>query len=265
MHPFYFGDSARPLYGVYNPPRSSALSDAGVLLCYPLAQEYMRSHWVFRQLASQLAKTGVHCMRFDYYGSGDSAGDCVDGGMAQWHSDIDTALIELKDMAGVNKVSLVGLRFGASIAATAPVQAHKVRNLVLWNPVVSGASYLENLRKLDHAKSKTHKHYRNAWSQNAKGKPTELYGFSFSDRMLEDIQALDLLNQKEFSAAEIFLFVSEERQEYAELKEHLQSLGLLRGYQVLPDGGDWEDMVAADKALINSNIVRAIADELGRK
>lgn len=265
MHPYYFGDSDRPLYGVYDMPRSSVVSDAGVLLCYPLAQEYMRSHWAFRQLASQLAKSDLHSMRFDYCGSGDSAGDSVDGGMVQWHRDIDTGLTELKDMAGIAKVSLVGLRFGASIAATAPVQAHKVRNLVLWDPVVSGAAYVENLRQLHHSTSKHHKHYVNAWSQNAKGKPTELFGFSFSDRMLDDIQTLDLLDQKEFSAAGIFLFVSEERQEYSQLKEHLQSLGLLRGYQVFADGNDWGDPVAAEKALIASNIVKAIANGLGGK
>jgi len=264
MHPYYFGDSDRPLYGVYDPPRSSATLDESVLLCYPVAQEYMRSHWAFRQLTSQLAKTGLHCMRFDYYGSGDSAGESVDGSMDQWHSDVDTGLTELKDMAGVMKVSLVGLRFGAAIAATAPVQAHKVRNLVLWDPVVNGAAYIENLRRLHHKMVKDHKHYKNPWSKNSNGEPTELFGFRFSERMLEDIQALNLLNQKEFSSAAIFLFVSEERQEYVELKEHLQSLGLLRGYQVFTDGGDWEDPVAVDKALIASNIIRAIANELGR-
>jgi len=145
------------------------------------------------------------------------------------------------------------------------VQAHKVRNLVLWDPVVSGATYLENLRKLHHSMLKDHKRYINPWSPNTNGKPTELFGFTFSNRMLEDIQALDLLDRTEFSAVGIYLFVSEERQEYEALKEHLQSLGLLRGYQVFPDGGDWEDPVAIDKALIASNIIRAIADELGRK
>ena len=193
MHLSYFGDSDKPLYGVYDPPRSSTILDEGVLLCYPLAQEYMRSHWAFRQLVSQLVKTGFHCMRFDYFGSGDSAGSSIDGSMDQWHSDVDTGLTELRDMTGVMKLSLVGLRFGAAIAATAPLQAHKVRNLILWDPVVSGAAYLENLRKLHHSMLKDHKHYKNPWSQNTNGAPTELFGFSFSDRMLEDIQALDLL------------------------------------------------------------------------
>lgn len=263
MHPYFFGDSDRSLYGVYDPPRSSTMLDEGVLFCYPLAQEYMRSHWASRQLVKQLSKTGFHCMRFDYYGSGDSAGDSIDGSMEHWHSDVDTGLTELKDMAGVMKVSMVGLRFGAAIAATAPVQAHKVRSLVLWDPVVSGKAYMEDLRRLHHEMMKNHKQYKNPWSKSTNGEPTELFGFRFSNRMLDDIEALDLLALKEFSAAGIFLFVSEERQEYQALKEHLQSLGLLRGYQAFSDdGGDWDDPIAIDKALIASNIIRAIADGL---
>lgn len=262
MHPYYFGDSDRSLYGVYEPPRSSAMLDAGVLLCSPLAQEYMRSHWAFRQLANQLTKSGLHCMRFDYYGSGDSAGQSIDGSMVQWHCDVDTGLTELEDMAGIKKMSLVGLRFGAAIAAMAPVQGHKVGNLVLWDPVVNGATYMENLRRMHQSMLKDHIHYIDPWSQRAKREPAELFGFSFSDRMLEDIQSLDLLEHKEFSAANIFLFVSEERQEYNELKEHLQSLGLLKGYQVFSDGGDWEDPIAIDKSVIAGNLIRAIANGL---
>ena len=265
MHPYYFGDSKRPLYGVYDPPRSARMLDQGVLLCYPLAQEYMRSHWAFRQLVSQLAKTGLHCMRFDFYGSGDSAGASVDGSMAQWHNDVETGLTELKDMAGISKVSLVGLRFGAAIAATAPVQAHKVKNLVLWDPVVNGAAYMDNLRRLHDSMLKHHKHYKNPWLKSVNGEPTEIFGFTFSERMLGDIQALDLLDRKEFSAEGVYLFVSEERPEYRALKAHLESLGVLEGYRVFPDGGDWEDPVAIDKALIASNIIKAIADRLGGK
>lgn len=265
MQPYYFADSDKQLYGVYDPPRSSTLLDEAVLTCYPLAQEYMRSHWAVRQLVNQLVKTGLHAMRFDYYGSGDSAGESIDGSMAEWHANVDSGLTELKDMAGVTKVSLVGLRFGGAIAATAPVQAHKVRKLVLWDPVVRGTAYLENLRRLHHSMLKDHKCYIDPWLQREDGEPTELFGFRFSSKMLADIEAVDLLDQKAFSAARIFLIVSEERQEYLQLKEHLQSLGLLSGYQVFPEGGNWEDPAAIDKSLITGNIIRAIANELGKK
>ena len=122
MHPYYFGDSDKQLYGVYDPPRSHAHNDAGVLLCYPMGQEYMRSHWANRQLVSQLCRAGMHCMRFDYYGTGDSAGIASGTDLGQWQSDLSTGVVEFKDISGVSKVALVGLRFGAVLAATAPVQ-----------------------------------------------------------------------------------------------------------------------------------------------
>ena len=46
------------------------------------------------------------------------------------------------------------------------------------------------------------------------------------------------------------------------LLEHLQSLGLLKGYQVFSEGGDWEDPTAIDKSVIAGNLIRAIANGL---
>src|SRR5215217_413896 len=78
MNPLYFGSSQKPLYGVYHPPKSQPgrpVRTTGVVLCYPLGQEYMRAHRAFRQLATLLTKSGFPVLRFDYYGTGDSGGD----------------------------------------------------------------------------------------------------------------------------------------------------------------------------------------------
>ena len=40
--------------------------------------EYMRTHKAVRQLTMMLAKAGYHLLRFDYFGTGDSAGDGED-------------------------------------------------------------------------------------------------------------------------------------------------------------------------------------------
>ena len=145
MNPFYFGTSAKPLYGVYYPPRGGTARDVGIVLCYPMGQEYMRAHRAFRQLSNLLARAGFHVFRFDYYGTGDSGGDADVGTLTQWQEDIRAAIEELKDTAGVQKVALVGLRLGASLATVAAAGRSDVASVTLWDPVTDGAGYLDEL------------------------------------------------------------------------------------------------------------------------
>jgi len=201
-------------------------------------------------------------MRFDYYGTGDSAGMLRDADLDQWQSNINTGLEELKDISGISKVSLVGLRFGAALAATAPVQSHRVRKLVLWDPVVTGANYIKNLRRMHEERSKP------LHDNRVKGElqgVEELIGFRFSGNMIADIEAVNLLETSEFSASEIFLIVSEQQEEYEQFREHLQSLGLLKGYQVISSAGGWNSIHEFDSALIASEAVNAISGELTTK
>jgi pimeloyl-ACP methyl ester carboxylesterase len=92
-----------------------------------------------RQLAVRLSQSGHHVLRFDYYGTGDSLGAERDGDVASWRDDIETAVTELKDMTGVAKVSLVGLRLGANLAAEVSARhPDDIDSLVLWEPLPAG-------------------------------------------------------------------------------------------------------------------------------
>jgi pimeloyl-ACP methyl ester carboxylesterase len=144
VRPLYFGDPERPLFGIYHPPEGQRVRDAGVLICYPAPQEYTSCHWALRKLALALAREGFHVLRFDYFGTGDSAGDTSEATLEQWRADIAAAGQELLDLSGASRLSVVGFRLGAALAAQA---ALKVRDLVLWEPVIDGCLYLEELRR----------------------------------------------------------------------------------------------------------------------
>jgi pimeloyl-ACP methyl ester carboxylesterase len=146
LNPFFFGESGKQLFGVYEPAQESSARPTGVLLCNPYGQEAIRVHRIFRVLSDQLARAGCHVMRFDYYGTGDSAGDCVEGCFEQWQADILAAHDELRDTAGVSRIIWIGLRLGGTLAALAARrQPPGLTGVVLWDPVIRGKEYLAEM------------------------------------------------------------------------------------------------------------------------
>ena len=143
MTPFFFGESTLQLFGAYHPANGGGAR--GVLLCYPWAREYLLAHATFRLLAQRLADHGWHALRFDYRGTGDSAGDARAGGQAEWLQDVNTAVEELCEMATISSLALVGLRHGATLAALAAARRSDVDRLVLWDPVYDGRRYLAEI------------------------------------------------------------------------------------------------------------------------
>ena len=137
MKPFFFGRSPRRLFkrSAMSPRASKRSRDEAVVLCYSAPQEYMQAHWTFRRLARQLSDSGFHVLRFDYYATGDSAGESNEGTLAQWCQDIRAAAHEILDLSGARHLSAVGLRLGAAMTTMADL---RLRSLVLWEPVVYG-------------------------------------------------------------------------------------------------------------------------------
>jgi uncharacterized protein len=171
----------------------------------------MRTHMALRKLAAVLSRDGFHVLRFDYYGTGDSAGESTDGTLAEWQADIVSAIADLKDCSGATKVSLVGLRLGAALAARAPVA---VANLVLWEPVLEGPAYLEQLRTI-------HRHrFADLLFPIPVPKPGEggdLLGFPLTAAMEAEIRSLDVLEQMACQAEHIVLVGSADGEDKAML------------------------------------------------
>lgn len=89
-----------------------------------------------RQLANRLSLAGLHTLRFDYFGTGDSAGEDCDGDPAGLRADVVTAIETLKDLAATETVTLIGLRAGANVAAGAVAGLpDAIEALVLWDPI----------------------------------------------------------------------------------------------------------------------------------
>jgi pimeloyl-ACP methyl ester carboxylesterase len=116
-----------------------------VLLCNPFGEEAARAHRMFRVLATQLERAGYAALRFDYSGTGDSLGDGRAATVDAWLGDIALAAARLRTATGATRLAVVGLRFGATLAALACARELRPRHLVLWDPVIDGAAYLREL------------------------------------------------------------------------------------------------------------------------
>jgi alpha/beta superfamily hydrolase len=136
MIPFYFGSDDQRLYGVYEAALNSGATSQAAVLCNPVGNEYIHAHRTMRNLSSRLSKAGFHVLRFDYYGTGDSSGDSHEGSPRRWCEDINAAISELKEMTGAVRISLIGLRFGANLAAQVAARTPGViDSLALWEPL----------------------------------------------------------------------------------------------------------------------------------
>ncbi len=143
IEPFYFGPQDRQLFGFYH--LSTSGSPHGVILCHPHAHEYIRCFRAIRELSKRLVNAGCHVLTFDFYGSGDSMGRLEDGEIAGWQSDLACAIDETKKRFALERVGLVGLRLGASMAASAALDRKDINALVLWEPVVSGKKLIREM------------------------------------------------------------------------------------------------------------------------
>ena len=136
----WFGPGERPLFGrLYLPEGQTARG--GVVLCPPVGFDAWRAGRAYRSLSEQLCDEGFVVLHFDYDGTGDSAGSETDPGRVDaWERSIGIA-VDFMRTNGAQHVSLVGMRLGATLAASAS-QTCRPDALILWDPCFSGRSYL---------------------------------------------------------------------------------------------------------------------------
>ncbi len=205
MNAFFFGNSKEPLYGVYY-PASNASKNEGVVLCSPFGQESMRSHRALRQMAMSLAKKGFHVLRFDYRGTGDSALDMNTVEAQDWEDDVAVAIDELRDMSGVNKIAVIGLRLGALIAAASCIGRKDISRLIIWDPILSGQDYIAELRG----------EIASECSRNFEDETgcLNFNGFPLPKRFLTSLDELSLLKMDPMSIPRIYQAVSHEDESF---------------------------------------------------
>lgn len=142
--PIAFG-AASELFGWLHPGASP--SPLALVLCSAIGNEEVFSHRALRQLAQASARAGIPALRFDYHGTGDSAGGELEPGrVAAWLASIHQAVEAARRHTGASRVCLLGVRLGSTLAAKAAESRDDVAAFVAIAPVAQGRAHVRELK-----------------------------------------------------------------------------------------------------------------------
>ncbi|MBS0205815.1 MAG: alpha/beta fold hydrolase [Planctomycetes bacterium] len=146
---FYLNSRGDSLFAWLHRLSDQPLGHHGILICPPIGFEQLHAHRALRHLADSLARSNFPTVRFDWHGTGDSAGDDMQPGRCQtWLDNVRDSVRWMKNHLGCQQVSVVGLRIGATLAALA-LNEEDIENLVLWAPVTNGRAFVRELNVID--------------------------------------------------------------------------------------------------------------------
>lgn len=145
--PFWLGAPSRRLYAALHAVPGAP--STGVVLVPPLLHELPRSRRFITEVASELAGLGLPTLRFDFHGTGDSAGTGEDLDLASMHRDIEAAATALRQRTAIKRLVLVAWRGGALAVHGWLERGGAADLIVLWEPIVDGAAWVRELVESD--------------------------------------------------------------------------------------------------------------------
>jgi exosortase A-associated hydrolase 2 len=121
-----------------------------LLIVPPFAEEMNKCRRMMALLARGAAEHGVLSLIPDLFGTGDSDGDFRDASWAAWRSDLVGAGRWLESQ-GVRALDILAVRTGALLCSAALpelLSVSQVRQLMFWQPVTSGARYMQQFLRM---------------------------------------------------------------------------------------------------------------------
>ena len=127
MTPVYFDGCLGQLH--------EASGDVAIIMCGAPGYEQLCAQRGWRLLADMLASKGYPTLRFDWRGCGDSLGDDLEPArVAAWRANLDQAIAFVRRALAPRQIILIGLRFGATLAADVAAMRGDIDGLALIDP-----------------------------------------------------------------------------------------------------------------------------------
>jgi alpha-beta hydrolase superfamily lysophospholipase len=147
VDPTWFGPADSPIFGWLHVPEGRRVRGA-IVCCTSVGTEATVAYRSLLLLAGQLEATGFAVLRFDYVGTGDSAGEgAAHERVGAWRASLSQAVRYVRRL-GVSRVGLLGLRLGAVLAALEAATDRSLDAVALWDPCASGRTFVREQRAL---------------------------------------------------------------------------------------------------------------------
>lgn len=152
--PITFTVDDEQVVGIWHSANAPFEAAPAVVCCHGFTGHKAECQRLFVQLARALAAHGIGVLRFDFRGSGDSAGEFRDMTVSREVADAQAALAYVQSRPDVDPgyLALLGFSLGGLVAALTAAEHPGLRALVLWNPVGRPARLVERLGAEDLAR-----------------------------------------------------------------------------------------------------------------
>lgn len=149
--PFFLKGDLGERFCLFHKPNSSGECRGTFIYIHPFGDEMNKSRRMAAIQARTFAAMGFGVLQMDLFGCGDSSGEFRDAHWNIWKQDLADARTWLENCVAA-PVSLWGLRLGAALALDfARSSENAVEKIILWQPVISGESFLTQFLRLQMA------------------------------------------------------------------------------------------------------------------
>jgi hypothetical protein len=222
------------------------------VICHPFAEESIIARRVVTNLARKLALEGFPCLRFDYMGEGDSDGWFEDSTVVSRLSDIAGAVTYARENLDAVRIGLVGIRFGATLAAAACNSIGGIDPLILIAPITAGRPYLGQLLRANlafqmAAYRRIVKDREALLADLENGKSINVDGYLLTNRLYGEMDEMQL-QTIQFGSPPRMLVLDINRSDKQPAKkdivricEHYQSQGIQVDLETVADQFFWTD------------------------
>lgn len=143
-YPITFRSGGGQVVGMWHLPRGASRRRRcpAVVFLHGFTGSRHEAHRLFVLSARRLARSGIAALRFDFRGSGDSAGDFSDMTLSTELADARAAMRWVRRRPEVNpdRVGVLGMSMGGMVSALLLGEDRRIPAAVLWCPVADFGS-----------------------------------------------------------------------------------------------------------------------------